>query len=118
MQSRMQLKEDTAQKVVISCCILQNFLIEHQPKPYLRVVSGEHLVADPQKVKQWAKFPTLNKLKYNNGNHDVFDGKNVRLYLTEYYKHVDMLPWQEEYDTLQIALYTNLLKLCGSLCHL
>jgi hypothetical protein len=103
----MQLKEDTAQKVVLSCCILHNFLIEHQPKSYLRVTSKDHMETDPVKAKKWIDNATVTKLKTQRGNYDMYDGKAVRAYLTEYYMHIDRLTWQEEYGTFKITLGHN-----------
>ena len=108
----MSLKEETAEKVVLSCCVLHNFLIKHQPQAYLRQVCKEHTVLDPTDQTKWASPVAMTNLQNLKGNNDTTDGKLVRSYLADYYMNAYQLNWQQEYGnwkTLIILQTTNIL---------
>ena len=96
MISPMLPNPDTVQTIVTACCILQNVLIDMDP----RALQGLEDVEDPTthdvRAGAWRQELGLMPLHVTRGNNNNYDGKVVRDYLTKYYNsNAGSVPWQD-----------------------
>jgi len=106
LRDRIALKPETATKVVLACCALQNFLISHTT--YSRHVYMPSGLVDTENINnelivngKWREeaMPTsswMNVGRQLGNNNPLYCAKAVRISFRDYFNGPGAVPWQEK----------------------